>query len=520
MNLQLFAFNNAVLKVKDTGKKSTLPTMNLATSVASNVGAGAIGATTGVLQSAVANAAKNIGTAGTTSAAKNTTAGTATSGAAKVGNAATHVMNSAMANVAQNNANDALGKVTSMASPSISADTMATINSKFTTPTAYDEAMEFTNALRDKISSGRTSHTKQVQEMMNKIQNREKFSYDVENDTLFQQALASAMGSGKQAMQDTMGQASALTGGYGSTYATSAGNQAYNAYIEDAYNNLPEYYQMALDAYNMEGQDMYNQLAMLNDADATEYQRAYDAWNVNYTTAQDMYNEAYNEWQDSVNNAYNSANLQLNQQGMAYDQAYNNYQALANNADTLYNREYQNYWNNIDNQYRYDAMENNNKQAEIDRQREDDQFKARDDLNGDGKVDYADQLVQEDAGDTSSGTYKEPTETQMKKALEAFNTGGEDAYFQYLDSLPSNIDVEAIDAYVNGDGAGNNGYGRLPLEKRTFTKVDDTTNWFGGTDNNDIVEDQYGNKYRIDELPEGIRKELSKLKKGSSYSAK
>ena len=84
---------------------------------------------------------------------------------------------------------------------------------------------------------------------MTQIQNREDFEYDVDKDPLFQQALASAMNSGKTAMQDTIGQASALTGGYGSTYATSVGNQAYNAYIEDAYNNLPEYYNMALQAY-------------------------------------------------------------------------------------------------------------------------------------------------------------------------------------------------------------------------------------------------------------------------------
>ena len=81
---------------------------------------------------------------------------------------------------------------------------------------------------------------------MGQIQNRDKFSYDVDNDVLFQQYLASSMASGKTAMQDTMGQASALTGGYGSTYATSAANQQYNAYIQDAYNNLPEYYQMAM----------------------------------------------------------------------------------------------------------------------------------------------------------------------------------------------------------------------------------------------------------------------------------
>ena len=40
-----------------------------------------------------------------------------------------------------------------------------------------------------------------------------------------------------------------MTGGYGSTYATTAGNQAYNAFIEDAYDNLPQYYQMAMEAY-------------------------------------------------------------------------------------------------------------------------------------------------------------------------------------------------------------------------------------------------------------------------------
>jgi len=492
---------------------------------------------------------------------------------------------SATVTQAQASKNDALNTLNSVSAPSVSKETMQAMNTPFSASSAYTEAMNYTNALLEKLSSGRTSYTDQIKDMMSQIQNRDKFSYDVDNDTLFQQALASAMGSGKQAMQDTIGQASALTGGYGSTYATSAGNQAYNAYIEDAYNNLPEYYQMAMEAYQMEGQDMYNQLAMLNDADASEYQRMYDSWNANFSNAQQMYAQEYGAWQDSVNNAYNSANLQLKQQGMAYDQAYNNYQALSSNAEMLYNQEYNKWndmvanatniagmqnsdywngvdntyrydalaqddkWNTIDNEYKYDAMENENTQAQLDREHDssesaldrqhdsnesaldrqhdssessldrahdDAQFTARYDVNGDGKVDAKDQEVD----DTADNSYKEPTETQKQKALKAYNEGGEDAYFQYLDSLPSDIDVDAIDAYVNGDGEGSKGYGELPVEKRTFTKTKDTVNGLWGVDNNDIVQDQYGNTYRIDDLPEGIRKALTKLKKGESYTAK
>lgn len=355
---------------------------------------------------------------------------------------------------AQTNATSALNTVTSMPTPSVSAETMQALNTPFSASSAYIEAMNYTNSLLEKLSSGRTSYTDQIKDMMNQIQNRDKFSYDVDTDMLFQQALASAMGSGRQAMQDTIGQASALTGGYANTYATSAGNQAYNAYIEDAYNNLPEYYQMALEAYNMEGQEMYNQLSMLSDADASEYQRMYDSWNSNFANAQQMYAQEYGAWQDSVNNAYKSADLQLKEQGMAYDQAYSNYTAFADNANTLYTNAYNkwadevanaynvanlqnndywntqdnqyrydamandNYWNGVDNTYRYDVMENNNEQADLDRQQEDEwnqkeydykysalaqdqsQFNSRYDLNGDGVVDAKDTVL---ANSTASG---------------------------------------------------------------------------------------------------------------------
>ena len=156
--------------------------------------------------------------------------------------------------IAQFKANEGLERVEDVTSKKniVSNSVMNTLNSSFKKPKAVVQADAWINNQLGIIQSGKTSYSDQVKDMMAQIQGREKFSYDVDNDPLFQQALASSMNSGKQAMQDTIGQASALTGGYGSSYATTAGNQAYNSFIEDAYDNLPQYYQMAMDAYQME----------------------------------------------------------------------------------------------------------------------------------------------------------------------------------------------------------------------------------------------------------------------------
>ena len=47
------------------------------------------------------------------------------------------------------------------------------------------------------------------------------------------------MQQGKQAMQDTMGQAAALTGGYGSTYGQAVGQQQYDAYLQNLNDEVP-----------------------------------------------------------------------------------------------------------------------------------------------------------------------------------------------------------------------------------------------------------------------------------------
>ncbi len=406
---------------------------------------------------------------------------------------------------AQSAADEALINLKQLES-GISPDTWETLNTPFEASSAYQEAMRYTNSLLEQLNSGRTSYTSQIEELMNQIKNREEFSYDIDSDVLFQQALASAMGSGRTAMQDTIGQASALTGGYGSTYATTAGNQAYNAFIEDAYNNLPEYYQMALEAYELEGQEMYEQLEMLNAADAQEYARMYDAWSANMNSAEQLYSQEYSEWQNSVQNAYNQANLQLSEQNQAYDLAYNNYVAAQNNADALYEKEYAEWADEVNNAFNYADMLNSDYWNEASFAAEQKRYDQE----------YAYSLAE-----AAGSEYTEPTAAQKQKALEVYNEGGQAALSQYVDSLPSDIDVDAIDLYIFGDPKNDiKGYGVAPLEERTYTKIDDTKNHLGGVDRNDLVEDQYGNKFKISELPKELREELTKLTLGESYTAK
>jgi hypothetical protein len=94
---------------------------------------------------------------------------------------------------------------------------------------------------------------------------REDFSYDFNKDALYQQYKDKYIKQGKMAMADTMGQASAMTGGYGNSYAATAGNQAYQASLENLNDVIPELYQMAYDRYNQKGQDMLNTLSLLGN---------------------------------------------------------------------------------------------------------------------------------------------------------------------------------------------------------------------------------------------------------------
>lgn len=115
-----------------------------------------------------------------------------------------------------------------------------------------------------------------INQAMDKILNREKFSYDLNGDALYQQYKNQYMKQGKQAMMDTVGMASSMTGGYGNSYAQTAGQQTFQGYLEGLNDKIPELYSLARSAYDSDTDDLYKQYSVYLDRDETDYGRFRD----------------------------------------------------------------------------------------------------------------------------------------------------------------------------------------------------------------------------------------------------
>jgi hypothetical protein len=168
----------------------------------------------------------------------------------------------------------------------------------------------------------------QLDNIINSILNREKFSYDLNGDALYQQYKDKYIQQGKMAMGDAIGQASAMTGGYGNSYAQSVGQQMYQKELQNLNDIVPELWQMALDKYNMEGQDLYNQYGMLSD----DYNREYGAWNDEYGRTMDAYNIASDAYYKGADMFYTEQNNKNNVAGSEFDDAMDIWKANTNNS--------------------------------------------------------------------------------------------------------------------------------------------------------------------------------------------
>ena len=149
--------------------------------------------------------------------------------------------------------------------------------------------------MNNKPGAYQSTYQQQIDEVLNKILNREEFSYDLNGDALYQQYKDQYTAQGKQAMMDAMGQAAALTGGYGSSYAQGVGQQTYQGYLQQLNDKVPELYQLALEQYNRKGEDLLNQYSLYTDRENTEYNRHRDDVGDYYTNLDYLTNQYQNE---------------------------------------------------------------------------------------------------------------------------------------------------------------------------------------------------------------------------------
>lgn len=132
-----------------------------------------------------------------------------------------------------------------------------------------------------------------VSNLLDKITNREAFSYDFNADPLYQQYKDNYTSLGKQAMMDTVAAASTMTGGYGNSYATTAGAQANQQYLQALNDKIPDLWNMALNRYAMETEDLYNKFSAVGAQDDREYGRYRDNL-ADWQTDRDYYYGKYN----------------------------------------------------------------------------------------------------------------------------------------------------------------------------------------------------------------------------------
>ena len=115
-----------------------------------------------------------------------------------------------------------------------------------------------------------------LEELYDAWSEREPFSYQAESDPLYQQYRDLYTRQGHLAMLDTMGQAAALTGGYGNSYAQTVGQQTYQGYLQGLNDQVPALYQLALDKYNSEGDQLRGNMSLLMQQDDIDYGRYRD----------------------------------------------------------------------------------------------------------------------------------------------------------------------------------------------------------------------------------------------------
>ena len=310
----------------------------------------------------------------------------------------------------------------------------------------------------------------QLNDTLNKILNREKFSYDLNGDALYQQYKDQYTTQGKKAMMDTVGQLQSMTGGYGNSYAQSVGQQAYQGYLQQLNDKIPELYQLALNQYNTEGQALYDQASLLAGMEEQEYSR----------------------YMDQLTNYYTELGMAQDEARYQAEQDYGRYMDQLSFAHGQFsdNRSY-NY------QTGRDAVADQQWQAQFDEaQRQYDEQMAL----SKGKSSSS-------GGSGSGGGGGYDSET----AYDAYNAGKGNTVDNTTASVSDSIKKKASGFTNNTEEQADALYAeykqvdRAALKDRSWTLQDDGgVNWFWGVDNNATVKDQYGNTYRLDKLVDAL----------------
>lgn len=149
-------------------------------------------------------------------------------------------------------------------------------------------------------------YTERMEELLRQMEGRGPFAYDPSRDDTFQRYARLYQRQGQTAMEDALGQAAGLTGGYDSTYAQQVGQQEYGRYMQELAALVPQLQQNAWDRYESQEQALLDQYKLLQGQDAS----------------------AYDQWRDQVEDWQNASRQARDRYESLEKQDYSNYLAL------------------------------------------------------------------------------------------------------------------------------------------------------------------------------------------------
>ena len=163
-----------------------------------------------------------------------------------------------------------------------------------------------------------------AQDLMEKQLRRPGFSYDPTHDALYQGMKNEFVRQGKRAMSDAMGRASAMSGGYASSYAESLGHQAYAEQLGKLSEMIPELYDRARKDYDAETERLMKNVEQalgfydsdyqtyLNAMEADREAQAFDAenerWNKEFQNDNDHWEREFQNENSHWSQEFNTEN--------------------------------------------------------------------------------------------------------------------------------------------------------------------------------------------------------------------
>lgn len=190
------------------------------------------------------------------------------------------------------------------------------VSNGYTPSSTVDAALkELNDIIELQPASFSSPYQKQIDDIMNAINNREDFTYDPNSDASYQQYKDLFTQAGRKGMEDTLGRAATLTGGYGNSYANSAAQQTFQDYMTQLTGQVPSLRSQAMNEYNAQGDALNQQYGLANDAYNREYSTymdGYNRWLAQQQMAQDTYNTErgfdYANYQNQLNTLFSAAN--------------------------------------------------------------------------------------------------------------------------------------------------------------------------------------------------------------------